>query len=228
MKTVAVVPMKLNNQRLPQKNIKPFTNGKPLCHYVLATLLSVEEIDNIYVYCSNPDIQEYVPSGVSCLRRSSLLDRDTTSMNEVLQSFASDVFADVYILAHATAPFIKRSSIEKGLQAVTSEAYDSAFTVKKVQDFLWRNGVPFNYDLDKIPRTQDLPVLYMETSGFYIYRREVISTWNRRIGKNPRMIEVSEIESIDIDEEEDFIMADAIYNHVILNKIETGGGRLSR
>lgn len=31
------VPMKLNNQRLPQKNTKSFTNGKPLCHYILAT-----------------------------------------------------------------------------------------------------------------------------------------------------------------------------------------------
>ena len=33
MKTVAIVPMKLNNRRLPQKNTKSFTNGKPLCHY---------------------------------------------------------------------------------------------------------------------------------------------------------------------------------------------------
>ena len=37
MKTVAVVPMKLNNRRLPQKNTKPFTNGKPLCWYILST-----------------------------------------------------------------------------------------------------------------------------------------------------------------------------------------------
>ena len=42
MKTVAIVPMKLNNRRLPQKNTKSFTNGKPLCHYILSTLLTVE------------------------------------------------------------------------------------------------------------------------------------------------------------------------------------------
>ena len=28
MKTVAFVPIKLNNERLPGKNIKPFTNGE--------------------------------------------------------------------------------------------------------------------------------------------------------------------------------------------------------
>ena len=65
MKTVAIVPMKLNNRRLPQKNTKIFTNGKPLCHYILSTLLTVEGVDEVYVYCSNPDIQEFIPEGVN-------------------------------------------------------------------------------------------------------------------------------------------------------------------
>ena len=56
MKIVAIVPMKLNNRRIPQKNTKSFTNGMPLCHYILSTLLTVDEIDEVYVYCSNPDI----------------------------------------------------------------------------------------------------------------------------------------------------------------------------
>ena len=52
MKTVAIVPMKLNNRRLPQKNTKCFTNGKPLCHYILSTLLKVKGIDEVYVSVS--------------------------------------------------------------------------------------------------------------------------------------------------------------------------------
>ena len=48
-KIVAIVPMKLNNQRLPQKNTKAFTNGKPLCYYILSTLLKIEKIDEVYV-----------------------------------------------------------------------------------------------------------------------------------------------------------------------------------
>lgn len=39
MKTIAIVPMKLNNRCLPQKNTKCFTNGKPFCYYILSTLL---------------------------------------------------------------------------------------------------------------------------------------------------------------------------------------------
>lgn len=213
-KIIAVVPMKLNSQRLPQKNIKPFTNGKPLCSYILSTLLTVAEVDEVYVYCSNPQIRNYIPEGVRYLKRSESLDQDTTKMNEVLQCFAKDVPADIYVMTHTTAPFISAESIRKGVQAVKSGVYDSAFAAKKLQDFLWKDGKPFNYSLDNIPRTQDMDPLYEETSGFYIYRSGVITDLNRRIGDTPYVVEVGEIESIDIDEPEDFLIADAVFNHI--------------
>lgn len=218
MRVVAIVPMKLNNRRLPQKNTKFFTNGKPLCWYILSTLLSVSGIDDIYVYCSNPDIREFIPDGVKYLKRSESLDQDTTKMNEVLSCFSDEVDADVYVMTHTTAPFIKAETISKGLNAVLGGEYDSSFAAKKLQDFLWKDGVPFNYNLDCIPRTQDLPALYEETSGFYIYKKDVIKKLNRRIGDKPFIVEVGEIESVDIDEKEDFIIADAIYNHLFLNE----------
>lgn len=215
MKTVAVVPMKLNNRRLPQKNTKSFTNGKPLCSYILSTLMKVSGIDEVYVYCSNPDIKDYIPEGVKFLKRSESLDQDTTKMNEVLKCFADDVPADIYVMTHTTAPFISVESIEKGLNAVLSGEYDSSFAAKKLQDFIWKDGKPFNYELDNIPRTQDLEPLFEETSGFYIYRSEVMTRLNRRIGDKPFITEVGEIESIDIDEPEDFEIADAIFNHIM-------------
>lgn len=218
MKVVAIVPMKLNNRRLPQKNTKEFTNGKPLCYYILNTLLTIKQIDEVYVYCSNPDIQEFIPNGVKYLQRSTSLDQDTTKMNEVLVAFAKEVEADVYVMTHTTAPFISEESITKGIEAVCSEKYDSAFAAKKLQDFLWKDGKPFNYKLDNIPRTQDLPALYEETSGFYIYRSDVITKMGRRIGEKPFIVEVGEIESVDIDEKEDFMIADAIFNHLFLDK----------
>lgn len=220
MKTIAVVPMKLNNRRLPQKNTKCFTNGKPLCWYILLTLLTVEGIDEVYVYCSNEDIKNYIPDGAKFLERNKALDFDTTKMNEVLSAFAEDVPADVYVMTHTTAPFITKESIEKGLNAVLSGEYDSSFAAKKLQDFLWKDGTPFNYELDNIPRTQDLTPLYEETSGFYIYKSEIINKLNRRIGDKPYIVEVGEIESIDIDEPEDFMIADAVFNHLFRDNEE--------
>lgn len=217
MKIIAVVPMKLNNSRLPQKNTRSFTNGKPLCYYILSTLLGVSGIDEVYVYCSNPEIQKYIPNGIKYLERSSTLDQDTTKMNEILKDFGNAAPADVYVMTHTTAPFISIKSIEKGLNAVMSGEYDSSFAAKKLQDFLWKDGKPFNYELENIPRTQDLPELYEETSGFYIYKAEVMTKLNRRIGNTPFIVKVGEIESIDIDELEDFQIADSVFNHLIIN-----------
>jgi CMP-N-acetylneuraminic acid synthetase len=215
MKTIAFVPIKLNNTRLPNKNIKSFDNGQPLCSYILQTLLQVRDIDEIYVYCSNPLIKKYIPNSIKFLERNSSLDQDSTKINEVLMAFANDVPADIYLMAHATAPFVKVASINKGLMAVKSKKYDSAFAAKKLQTFLWKNDNPFNYDLNSIPRTQDIEPFYEETSGFYIYNSDIICTHHRRIGNNPFIVEVSTIESVDIDEQEDFDIANAIFNQIL-------------
>lgn len=211
MKIIAVVPMKLNNERLPNKNTKVFDNGKPLCYYILATLLKVEGINEIYVYCSNPKIKYYIPDGVKYLKRKESLDTSQTKMNEVLKCFAEDVDADVYLMTHVTSPFVSAESIQAALNEVKSGEYDSALAVQKVQEFLWKDGQPINYDLSNIPRTQDLPSIYSETSGFYIYKKDIIMEHNRRVGFKPYLKEVSKIESIDIDEYEDFQIANAVF-----------------
>ncbi|GFH41882.1 N-acylneuraminate cytidylyltransferase [Lactococcus hodotermopsidis] len=216
MKVVAFVPIKMNNERVPGKNTRSFENGEPLVTRILNTLSKVTNIDETYVYCSNSEIENFMPSTAKFLKRSEDLDQSTTKINEVISSFISDVEADIYVLAHATAPFITASSIEKGVRAVKSEKYDSSLSVLKLQEFLWKNEKPFNYSLDSIPRTQDLEPLYEETSGFYVFEKHLAKNENRRIGNKPYLVEVSKIEASDIDNPIDFDIANAIYNHIIL------------
>ena len=210
MKTVAFVPVKLNNERLPGKNTKPFSNGRPLISYILETLGKVQSIDEIYVYCSSPEIQEYLPENVKFLQRDPYLDLSTTSFNKVLTYFARDVDADIYVLTHATAPFISEKTFESAVAAVASGKHDSALAVRKMQEFIWKDGKPLNYDPAAIPRTQDLEPYYVETCGMYVYTRQLITEEERRIGHTPCLIEVSEIEACDINNPDDFIVADAL------------------
>lgn len=217
MKIVAFVPIKLNNERFPNKNITPFKNGEPLIYYILNTLKKVKNLDEIYVYCSDESICKYLPNGVKFLKREKYLDLQTTSFNEVLTTFANIIDADFYVLTHATAPFISAESIEKGINAVLTNKYDSALSVTKLQEFLWKDNKPFNYDVNKIPRTQDLEPLYTETCGLYIYNKNLINKEKRRIGHSPYLIEVSKIEACDINTKEDFIIADAIFNSYFIN-----------
>lgn len=120
--------------------------------------------------------------------------------------------SDIYVYAHATAPFITVETMKQCIVAVKSGEYDSAFCAIKLQDYLWKNGEPLNFDAANIPRTQDLEPIYQETSGVYVFTKEVFKNYKRRIGKKPFIKEVSFKESIDIDNPEDFYLAEALVN----------------
>ena len=81
-----------------------------------------------------------------------------------------------------------------------------------MQEFFWADGKPMNYSPNKIPRTQDLQPIYVETTGMYIFTKDVIQKLKRRIGDKPYMLEVSEIEATDINNPIDFEIANAIYS----------------
>ena len=56
MKTVAFVPIKMNNERLPGKNIKPFSDGMTILEMILQKIKSVKNVAEIYVFCSDESI----------------------------------------------------------------------------------------------------------------------------------------------------------------------------
>lgn len=209
MKTVAFVPIRLNSQRVAGKNLRLLA-GEPLMCHILRTLTCVEAIDEVYVFCSDETIRPLLPTGVRFLRRSEELDRDTTLGGEIYDSFTTQVEADLYILAHATSPFIRAETIGEALLKVTSGQHDSAFSAEKIQTFAWYEGQPLNYSLDNIPRTQTIEPVYIETSAFFIFSRAMWCERRRRIGDRPYMAVTDRIEGLDIDYPEDFAMAELI------------------
>lgn len=215
MKTVAVVPVKLNNERVPGKNTKLLYDGTPLIHCILHALLESQEVDEVYVYCSKKEITDYILPGVQYLEREDIYDGADADINAMHYSITQKVDADVYVLAHATAPFLKAESIDAGIRAVKSGEYDSAISVNRLQDFIWKMGEPMNFDLRKIPRTQDLEPLFVETTGMYVFTKEAMEKFHSRTGEKPYMLEVSKIEAIDIDYPIDFGMANALYEVIV-------------
>ncbi len=209
MKKVAMVPIKLNNERLPNKNIKLLGN-KPLVQYILDTLLSVSGIDKIYVFCSDEAIIPYLPPDVEFLKRDKSLDLPESNFTQFFDAFMQMIDAEIYVFTHATAPFIQKSTIEQCLDMVLYEGYDSAFTATKIQDFLWKNNKPMNFDAANLPRSQDLEPIYRETSGVYVFKKDVFQKWKRRIGENPYIVDVPWKEAVDINTYEDFEIAQMI------------------
>ena len=191
MKVVAFVPIRLNSQRVEGKNLR-LLGGEPLLCHILRTLLEVEAIDEVYVYCSDPAVRPYLPDGVQFLRRSPRLDRNETLGREIYDAF------------------IRPATIAAALHKVTDEGYDSAFSAERMQTFAWYRGEPLNYALDAIPRTQEIEPVFVETSAFFIFRREIWCDLHQRIGRHPYVAVVDRIEGIDIDYPEDFALAEVI------------------
>jgi len=206
MKTVALIPIKLNSQRLPHKNILPIA-GHPLCWHLCNTLNQVKGLDEVYVYCSDSAVRQYIPAETKFLQRPAWLDGDLVKGFDIYREFIKTVDADVYVLAHTTSPFIKLSSCQKALDNILDGTHDSAFSAERIQTFAWYQGKPINYDLNDVPRTQDMEPIWVETSAFFMFKKEIFTEHNRRIGFNPYIQEVSGIEAVDIDEKKDYEMA---------------------
>lgn len=210
MKIVAFVPLKMNSQRIPHKNILPI-GRHPLCWYICNSLLKIEEIDETYVYCSDMTICQYIPGNILFIKRPIWLDEDEVKGFDIYKEFIGQVNADIYILAHATSPFISADSIKNALMQVVTQGYDSAFSAQKIQTFAWYKEQPINYVLNNVPRTQEIEPVWIETSGFYIFTKEIFTKYKRRIGFHPYIQEVEGIEAIDIDERKDYDLACRLY-----------------
>lgn len=221
MKVVSFIPIKLNNQRLPGKNTM-LLNGRPTCDYIFETISNVDMIDEKYVYCSNnailPYITPYKNKGLQLLKRDPYLDGFQIKGLEIIERFVKDVDADIYVLTHVTQPFTKSDSISKALEKVISGEYDSAFSAVVLQDYMWMNGKPFNYDMKNIVRTQDLKPIYMETGAFFIFRKEVFTKLGQRIGNKPYIYEIDQFEAVDIDTAEDFEFAEVVADYLSRSK----------
>ena len=211
MKIIAIMPIKLNNERLPGKNTMSL-GGKPLLQHQLLAIQQTGLADEIYVYCSDEAVCPYLPADIHFLKRPVELDLPTSNFTQIFSAFSNMVPADIYVYVHATAPFVTQKTMKECIQAVKSGKYDSAFCAVKIQDFLWKNGEPLNFDAANVPRSQDLDPIYRETSGVYVFTREVFENCHRRIGKRPFIKEVSFKEAVDINNPEDFRLAEAMVN----------------
>jgi len=212
-KIVAFIPIKMSSQRLPRKNILPL-GGKPLCCHLFDTLVEVKGIDEKYVFCSDENIKKYMPIGLMFLKRNSELDGDNVRGLEIIESFINAIDADIYILTHVTSPFMKRESFEKAINIILKGGYDSVFSAKKLQGYCWYQSKPINYNPDDIVQTQYLEPLYIETGGFFIFKKEVFTKLGRRIGSNPYIYATDEFENIDIDTKDDFLLAETVADHI--------------
>jgi len=223
-KVVALVPMRHHSQRVPQKNFRDLA-GKPLYMHILASLSKCNLIDEIVVDTDSPIIQEGIAEKfphITVLKRPEHLCADTIPMNEILFYDTEQVGADVYLQTHSTNPLLQTKTIKKAIQDFSNAypAYDSLFSVTRMQTRLWDAlARPINHNPAILLQTQDLPPVYEENSCIYLFTREGLLKHRTRIGDRPMMFEISALQAQDIDEEQDFLIADLLMKYQQRNEL---------
>ena len=214
-KIVALLPLKENSERIKGKNFKNFA-GQPLFHWILDSLKNISIIDKIII---NTDAKEtllkhqFLESERLVLRdRPRHLRGDEVSMNLIIEDDVNAVDSDLYLMTHTTNPLLNSKTISDAIDKFVNQSdYDSLFTANKVQTrFYNEDALPINHDPNNLIKTQDLPTWYEENSCLYIFSKNSFTKTKARIGSNPMMYPISKAESIDIDDIEDWDIAEAI------------------
>lgn len=207
---IVFVPIKHNSQRVPRKNFRIF-DGVPLFK---RTLLKYKKHD-VFVDTDSEELKSLIKTdddlkNVNIIERKEHLKGDKVSVCDLIKSFIIDFSINCPIVqTHVTSPFLSEKTVKLASDYLTE--YDSVVSCNQLNSRLWRKEkygyCPVNHNPVKMEQTQDLPPYYEENSAFYIFKPEVIINLNSRIGTNPFFYPIDKIESVDIDNEDDWRFA---------------------
>ena len=144
IKVTATVPMKGNNERVPNKNIR-LLNGKPVCHWIIESLSRSKYIDEIIINTDSEKIKEIVSDFklVKILDRPDFLLGDAVSMQPLLAYDIEHAKNDFIFQTHSTNPLLSTETIDKAIETYFEnlDKHDALFSVTPIQQrFYFKNG----------------------------------------------------------------------------------------
>ena len=217
------LPCRSSSVRVKNKNIKKFSNKNfGLFEIKILQLISIRGIRNIIVSTNDKKIIDYVKKKkfkkVAINIRPNYLSTSKTSTDQLIKYVPKIIKSDHILWTHVTSPFFNKSDYENAIKLYKKniKKNDSLMGVTKIQDFIYDNKKPinFNRDKEKWPRTQTLKKLYIINNTIFISSKKNYINLDDRIGKKPHLMEIKKIKAFDIDWPEDFKIAESIYEKI--------------
>ena len=220
------LPCRAGSERVPHKNTRPFGGfSQGLLGIKLAQLARVRGIAGVVLDSNDPTVlaigrvwQQQWPehSFLHVRERPDALGNSGTTTDALIEYALNTVSADSLLWTHVTSPLVTPARYEACLAAydrALRSGHDSLMAVRPVRNFVWNANGPCNYARDQLkwPRTQDLSPLYEVTSAVFLAPMETARRCRDRIGDKPHLFEMSALEALDIDWEEDFAIAEAAF-----------------
>lgn len=225
MEVLGVIPARGGSKALPKKNLV-LLRGRPLLSYTCEVALQSKKITRIMV---STDDEEIAAVARGChvevpFLRPSILAQDETPVLDVLRDLLSSLATreryepDVVVLLQPTSPFRRPEDIDAGIDLLLSSRADSVVSVIEVPHrfsptsvLVIRDGklIPF-LGGETVTRRQDKPLLYARNGP------AVLAVWRRVLlkkglyGDDVRPLLMEREHSLDIDDEWDFVVANAL------------------
>ncbi len=215
-KILVVIPARGGSKGIPRKNIR-LLNHKPLISYAIDIAKSSEYVDDIVVTTDDSEIALLSEKfGAGVIRRSEELSGDNVPLDPVIydamiqkEKLAFDEY-DIVITLQPTSPLLKSSTLDEAIEKFKDFAVDSVLSVVDDRHLSWgfdeKNQRFFPNYIERKNR-QYLPKDFRETGAFLATRRNFVHE-DSRLGTNLELIEVSREESVDIDNYEDWWIAE--------------------
>ena len=224
MKNLAIIPARGGSKRIPKKNIKQFF-GVPIIAYSIKAAKDSGLFDEIMVSTDDTEIAKLAQSfGAKIPFMRSKINADdiatvADAVIEVLKYYSSkgEIPKNICCL-FPTAPLIKHSSLIEAYQMLSDEDCDSIVSVQKfsypIQRAINLNDkgyIEMIYPEFSRTRSQDLPALYHDAGQFYWAKTHRFIEAKRFMSPRSKMYVLSELEAHDIDNEEDWQLAEMKY-----------------
>jgi CMP-N,N'-diacetyllegionaminic acid synthase len=229
-KIIAIIPARGGSKGLPGKNIKPF-GGKPLIAWTIEAGLSSQYIDEVMVTtdCEKiAEISKNLGAKVPFLRPAEL-STDTAISIDVIRhavTYYEENFGEIFdyvALLEPTSPLRQWQDIDNAIFSLAqhkraksivgicrTESQNPAFLVRKDNV-----GIISSYDgLEiKVMRRQDIEDIYFFEGSVYVSETKYLLLKNTFYHNNTLGHLFPKWKSIEIDDLDDFIMAEALLAH---------------
>ncbi len=221
------IPCRQGSQRIANKNTKTFSGVHGgLFKIKIDQLLSIDNDIPIVISTDDKEVidiaNSYNDKRITVHSRPKYLCQSSTKVIDLIMYVPTIINTKHVFWLHVTTPLVLPVVYKKTLRKYfecLDQGYDSLMSVTKNQSFLWdqKKKEIINYDRKQIkyPQTQDLDPLFEINHAFYAMPIENYFLYEDRIGKNPYLVELSKVEAIDIDWEDDFQLAEYVFDSYV-------------
>jgi N-acylneuraminate cytidylyltransferase len=211
MKLTAIIPVRAGSQRVKNKNLKPFA-GTTLLEIKIETLKKVQGIDEIIVSSDSDEMLSIAEKhNVSIHKRDEHFASNEVNNSDFMQNLSTIVDGGHIMYSPCTSPLLSSETITEIVTKYRRYNLRNIVTVTSQKHHMWLDGKPLNYNPSESPNSQDLPDIYSINYGCCILSKEDLYE-HKNVVVDPTFYITDEIESIDIDTEFDFMVAEYIWN----------------